>query len=77
MNIEKYNLVFSRVLNISIGELPGLCFKSIRLWDSIGHMGLVAAIEEEFDISLEPEDIIAFQSYEKGIAILEKYGVKF
>ena len=50
-------------------------FNSIEEWDSIGHMGLIAALEEEFDISFETDDIVEFSSYKKGIEILKKYQV--
>ena len=39
-------------------------------------MTLIAALEEEFSISVETDDIIDFSSFKKGIEILEKYGVK-
>ena len=40
---------------------------------------LVAALEDAFDIMMDTDDIIDFNSYEKGMEILEKddYGVKF
>ena len=51
-------------------------YESIEEWDSIGHMGLIAELEDAFDISLEMDDIIDFSSFEKGKDILEKYEVK-
>ena len=39
------------------------------------HMGLIAALEEEFDIMMDTEDIIEFGSYTVGIEKLKKYGV--
>ena len=51
-------------------------FNSIEEWDSIGHMGLIAAFEEAFNISFETDDIVEFSSYKKGIEILKKYQVK-
>jgi len=55
--------------------LPGLEYNAIREWDSIGHMSLMAALEDAFGISLETDDIIEFNSYQKGKDILKKYGV--
>ena len=52
-----------------------LKYNEIDEWDSIGHMSLVAAIEEEYKISLETDDIIDFSSYKKGIELLKKYNV--
>jgi hypothetical protein len=40
-------------------------------------MSLMAALETEFDIMMETDDIIDFSSYLKGIEILSKYEIKF
>ena len=40
---------------------------SIPQWDSVGHMTLMGALEDEFDIVLEMDDIIDFSSFKKGI----------
>lgn len=39
-------------------------------------MGLVAAIEDAFDIMMDTDDIIEFSSFEKGMEILRKYDVE-
>ena len=49
----------------------------VELWDSVGHMTLIAALEDTFDIMMETDDIVDFSSFEKGKEILEKYGIKF
>lgn len=54
-----------------------LQYQSISAWDSVGHMALVAALEETFDIMLEMDDVVDFGSYETGINTLAKYGVTF
>lgn len=77
-NLEKYNGAFVNTLNITENMLDGLVYQGIQEWDSIGHMELVSAIEEAFDIEIETDDIIDLSSYEKGKEILSsKYGVKF
>ena len=52
-----------------------LKYNDIPEWDSIGHMTLMSGLEEEFNISLETDDIVDFSSFEKGIEILKKYKV--
>ena len=77
-NLEKYNSVFVENLQITEDKLEGLKYQSVELWDSVGHMSLVAALEDAFDIMMETDDIIDFSSYEKGIEILKKkYDVEF
>lgn len=75
-NLEKYNNLFTENLQVSEDALDGLTYQSVELWDSVGHMSLVAAIEDAFDIMMETDDIIDFSSYEKGKEILKKYGVE-
>jgi acyl carrier protein len=55
----------------------GLEYNAIDEWDSIGHMTLIAALEEAFSISMEIDDVIEFSSFDKGFELLAKYGVEF
>lgn len=77
-NLEKYNNAFMECLEITEDQLSGLKYQDIPAWDSVGHMGLVAALEDTFDIMMDTDDIIDFSSYEKGKEILAKaeYGVE-
>ena len=74
-NLEKYNKAFIESFEITEDKLPGLKYQDIEAWDSVGHMGLIAALEEAFDIMMDTDDIIDFSSYEKGKEILAKYNV--
>lgn len=78
-NIEKYNNAFLETFEITEDVLPGLKYQDITAWDSVGHMSLIAALEEAFDIMMDTDDIIDLSSYEKGKEILAKddYGVAF
>ena len=76
-NLEKYNKVFCETLQIEEKQLNGLKYQGVELWDSVGHMSLMAELEDTFDIMLETDDIVDFSSYEKGIEILKKYDVEF
>ena len=76
-NLEKYNNVFMENLQITEDQLAGLQYQSVELWDSVGHMSLVAALEDVFDIMIDTDDIIDLSSFEKGKEILAKYGVEF
>ena len=53
-----------------------LKYNSIPQWDSVGHMSMIAALEETFDITLEMDDIIDFSSYNVGKKILKKYKIE-
>lgn len=75
-NLEKYNKVFCENLQITEDQLAGLQYQGVELWDSVGHMTLMAELEDAFDIMLETDDIVDFSSYEKGKEILKKYDVE-
>lgn len=74
-NIEKYNSAFVQALNLKEEQLPELVYQSVKEWDSVGHMTLIAMIEDAFGIMMDTDDIIDLSSYEKGKEILSKYGV--
>lgn len=77
-NLETYNQAFIEALSITADKLTkDLTYQSITEWDSVGHMSLVSALEEAFDIMMDTDDIIDFSSYEKGKEILKKYNISF
>lgn len=77
-NLEKYNKAFCDSFEITEDKLAGLKYQQIELWDSVGHMTLVANLEDAFDIMMETDDIIDLSSYEKGMEILsQKYNISF
>ena len=78
-NLEKYNQAFTETFEIGEDQLEGLKYQDITAWDSVGHMSLIAALEDAFDIMMDTDDIIDLNSYEKGKEILAKaeYGVEF
>lgn len=76
MNRQKYNEAFMTTFGIDEAEVEGLEYQCIPVWDSVGHIELVAAIEDAFDIMMETDDIIDFNSYKKGIELLKKYNVE-
>jgi len=75
-NLNKYNSAFIETFSLSDDKkLRNLKYNEIDEWDSIGHMTLIAALEESFKISFETDDIVDFSSYLKGKEILQKYKV--
>lgn len=76
-NLEKYQNAFIETFEVEKGALEGLEYQGIEAWDSVGHMNLIGALEDAFDIMMDTDDIIDFNSYEKGIELLKKYDVEF
>jgi len=76
-NIELYNNAFTETFSKQELDFSSLTYQSISAWDSVGHMALISALEEAFNIMLETEDIVELSSYKKGIEILQRYDIKF
>ena len=76
-NLEKYKNCFLESFSISSDQFSeNLEYNSIDEWDSIGHMTLIASLEETFSIQIDTDDVIDFSSFSKGIEILRKYNVE-
>lgn len=75
-NLEKLNNIFAEVFSVEVSTL-GADFdnKSVENWDSVHQLSLTSAVEDEFDIMLDGEDILGFSSYDKAKEILMKYGI--
>ena len=74
-NLKKYVATFTATLLVEESVLPDLKYQDIAAWDSVGHMGLMAALEETFGIEMDIDDIIEFSSFEYGRTILAKYNI--
>jgi acyl carrier protein len=48
---------------------------AMPLWDSVAHLQLVIAIEDEFGIQLDPADVVDLKSYATAVTILQRHGV--
>jgi len=76
-NIEIYKDAFMESFEIGEESLDTLEYQSIPNWDSVGHMVLIAALEDGFNIMMEMDDIIDFSSFNKGKELLKKYDIIF
>lgn len=70
-NLEKLNNIFAEVFSVEVSAL-GADFnnQSVENWDSVHQLSLTSAVEDEFDIMLDAEDILGFTSYENAKEIL-------
>ena len=75
-NKEKYNKIFVDCFSVAEDLLnENFTYQCVASWDSVGHMGMIAALEDVFSIMMETDDIIEFGSYTIGIDKLKKYGI--
>ena len=75
-NKEKFDQVFMECFMVERSALnENLVYQSIDAWDSVGHMTMIVALEEAFNIMMETDDIIDFGSYTRGAEILANYDI--
>lgn len=77
-NIEMYRQAFRIGLDLEEDAvLEEMVLGESREWDSIGHMGLIAEMEDVFDVSIDYDVITEFNSYQAGIELLTLLGIDF
>lgn len=74
-DLEKYSNIFIETFGVTAEQLPELKYQDVTEWDSVGHMSLVAVIEDTFGIMMDADDIIDLSSFEVGKQILAKYDI--
>lgn len=75
---EQLRTCFSRTLGIPMERVTDeLAYNTIKEWDSVGHMAVVAAIETTFDVMLDTDEILDMSSVGQAEKILRKHGVDF
>lgn len=77
-NTDKLIRTFAETLQIESARVTDdLSYNAIAEWDSVGHMALIAALEEAFGVMLDTDDIIDLSSVTQAKTILAKYDVAF
>ncbi len=72
-NLEKLNNIFAEVFSVDVSALNDDFEKNnVEGWDSVHQLSLASAVEDEFDIMLDAEDILGLTSYENAKEILRK-----
>jgi acyl carrier protein len=67
--------VISDLFNVSAESLtPASSAETIELWDSIGHLNLVLALEEEFGVRFSPEQVDNMIDVDRILQILAESG---
>jgi len=75
-SIEKLQEIFRAVFDLpATDDVTRVRQVSARKWDSLAHVTLVAAIESEFNLSIDTADTLRMTSYEATRLLLEEMGV--
>jgi len=64
---------FAKALDVSIEIInEELEYRGIDEWDSITHMFLISQIEDDFDVSISPDDVIDMGSFSKALELIKR-----
>jgi acyl carrier protein len=68
--------VFRRALDLADDvDVTALAYGRHEHWDSVGHMVLVAEIEDAFGVMLDTDDVIGLSDWQAAVELLERLGV--
>ena len=77
-NREKYEEIFCRIfLTDDRDNLMERDVFNTEHWNSFEHFMFVSQLEQTFDLHISGEDITKMTSFQKGLAVLSRYGVQF
>ncbi|WP_436775638.1 acyl carrier protein [Yinghuangia sp. YIM S09857] len=74
---ERLKGVFAAALDLDpeTTSIEDLRYREIEQWDSLGHMVLVAAIEDEFDVQLDTDQVIDMSAFKVAYDMLRGMGL--
>jgi acyl carrier protein len=74
---DRLRATFVEALALEDGvDVENLKYREIDQWDSVGHMALVAAIEDEFDVQFDTDQVIDMSSFKVAADMLRGLGVE-
>lgn len=75
---QKLKEVLARIFNVSIDTITADASPdTIESWDSLRHMNLVLALEEEFGVELTDDQVVEILSYKLIRIVLQEHGIEF
>ena len=70
---ETVRRIAADILEVRPNQItPQSSSENIETWDSVHHLNLILAFEQEFGVQLEPEEIDQMNNVERIIRILEQ-----
>lgn len=73
---DRLKSVFAYALDLdSSVQIEELRYREIDKWDSLGHMALVAAIEDEFGVQFDTDQVIEMSAFKVAYDMLRGMGL--
>jgi acyl carrier protein len=74
---QKLKEVLSRIFNVSLDMITDDASPdTIENWDSLRHMNLILALEEEFDVEFSDDQVVEILSYKLIKIVLQEHGIE-
>ena len=71
--LSRVRRIGADVFSVSIGELaPEASPETVGQWDSLQHLNLVLALEQEFEVQIVPEEIERMDSIQAITKLIEQ-----
>ena len=68
---NKVKNIIKTVFNLSLDEISDEASPdTVDTWDSLSHMNLITALEEEFNVEFEPDEILDMMNYKLILNVL-------
>jgi acyl carrier protein len=72
--MDKINNILAESLKISLDQASqNLTMQDVNYWDSLSHMNLIVAIEDQFQIQLTGDEIAEMISLDRIREIVQKH----
>jgi acyl carrier protein len=71
---NKLKTIISEVLNIDVNSIDNnTSSQTVATWDSLNHMNIILATEEQFGIIFDDEEMLKLTSFVSLLAALKNY----
>lgn len=68
---DKLEILFKNTFNIKVEDISKASQNNLKNWDSVNHMNLILAIEKEFDITLDNNDVIKLSDFKSCFQLIK------
>ena len=68
---DKLEKLFKNTFNIKDEDISKASQNNLKNWDSANHMNLILAIEKEFDITLDNNDVIKLSDFRSCFQLIK------
>ena len=68
---DKLKILFKNTFNIKDEDISKASQNNLKNWDSVNHMNLILAIEKEFDITLDNNDVVKLSDFKSCFQLIK------